>query len=671
MSTLPLQISQGLSFSEAFWDDQFKGVDILSDKLKRSKATTEEVKQLYQSRAAIEQEYGQKLLALAASSQIGKKEYGSFSDTLSCIPSTLEATAHAHIDLAQQLKDHLELPLNGFLQEQKDTRKKQHVQIENLRQLKLLNQSEMLRTKEAYSNECNTLVQLEKNLTSETRKEFEIQRQKAVVAEQVYKRAVDNYNDINDRWAQEWRQATDAYQQMEINRMAYIRNTLWSFSNMMATALNVDEESCDRIRTALETTDIEKDITSFVRSQGTGLKTTKHVPYETFYTPPASKDSTSPVSEDYLPQSVTVLTNPDEELKSVDRQLKQLERIQTPRYDEFSPFSPTNHQSAHESIQSLPPIITDSNRPLSLSDDYSLSLLGLKEPQKKSQGVHSSKILDHEHSTYQPNTKLDVEEFRSTAFPSPPMPDSPPEEEEEEDAKILRAPPKDEKWVISSLRKSHTDPIRVDPEHVHVPKAHKPAVPLTIEIPNGPGIQKTAHQVIEDARRQSQMSPVHIDRPQSKQEIPQNSIRTTSYDHPNERAFATFPPSIRSAPLTTQPEQDTKKESKTKPVKGNRFSHFFGNKKEKKKQQLKQPIQEEQDTTEPKKSLQDIKYVAYAKSQWPFEATVKGEMSVNQNEPLGIIFKQMDGWWQAERLSGPEAGKKGLVPGNYMTEASH
>lgn len=45
-------------------------------------------------------------------------------------------------------------------------------------------------------------------------------------------------------------------------------------------------------------------------------------------------------------------------------------------------------------------------------------------------------------------------------------------------------------------------------------------------------------------------------------------------------------------------------------------------------------------------------------------------MSVNQNETLGIIHKQMDGWWQAERLTSIAAGKKGLVPGNYMVDAS-
>lgn len=77
-----------------------------------------------QIRAQIEQEYGERLLRLAATSKIGEHEEGSFAETLSRIPSTLETTGRAHIDLAQQLRDHLEIPLDGFLKEQREIRKK-------------------------------------------------------------------------------------------------------------------------------------------------------------------------------------------------------------------------------------------------------------------------------------------------------------------------------------------------------------------------------------------------------------------------------------------------------------------------------------------------------------------------------------------------------------------
>ncbi|ORE04048.1 hypothetical protein BCV72DRAFT_212119 [Rhizopus microsporus var. microsporus] len=141
-NALHMQISPGSNFADAFWDDNFKGVDIIFNRLKRSKETCEEIKRLYESRftfqlnkkkgafylycafrAQIEQEYGERLLKLAATSRVGEHEEGSFAETLSRIPSTLETTGRAHIDLAQQLRDHLEIPLDGFLKEQRDIRK--------------------------------------------------------------------------------------------------------------------------------------------------------------------------------------------------------------------------------------------------------------------------------------------------------------------------------------------------------------------------------------------------------------------------------------------------------------------------------------------------------------------------------------------------------------------
>ncbi|KAI8647858.1 hypothetical protein BD408DRAFT_2658 [Parasitella parasitica] len=115
--------TSAINYKDAFWDDQNKGVEIVSDRLRKSKDTCEELKKLYQLRASIEQDYGERLLKLSQESKIGKFEDNSFAETLSRIPSALETTARAHIDLAQQLKDHLEAPLDKFIKDQRDDRK--------------------------------------------------------------------------------------------------------------------------------------------------------------------------------------------------------------------------------------------------------------------------------------------------------------------------------------------------------------------------------------------------------------------------------------------------------------------------------------------------------------------------------------------------------------------
>ncbi|CEP16373.1 hypothetical protein [Parasitella parasitica] len=355
------QISNSaINFKDAFWDDQNKGVEIVTDRLRKSKDTCEELKKLYQLRASIEQDYGERLLKLSQESKIGKSEEYSFAETLSRIPSALETTARAHIDLAQQLKDHLEAPLDKFLKDQRDDRKMQQQHIDSSKQLKSLHEADVARIE----------------------KEIEEQRKMVAVAEQVYKRSVDNYNSVNDKWLNDWSATADFYQEMEVKRISYLRSTLWSFANMMTITFSIDEECCDRIRTALEITDVQKDITAFVQHHGTGNRIPGPMSYEIFYntsnqtsemnvhsapvfaaatataaaTIAAASISTNleqPLSaplpktsslenslSDAIPRGasestaskqlpahppVTILTNPDEELKSVDRQLQQLE----------------------------------------------------------------------------------------------------------------------------------------------------------------------------------------------------------------------------------------------------------------------------------------------------------------------------------------------------------
>ncbi|RCH79516.1 hypothetical protein CU098_002684, partial [Rhizopus stolonifer] len=239
-------LQQGTKFSDAFWDNQYKGIEIVTSRLRKSRDTCEEIKKLYELRATIEQDYGERLLKLAQSSRIGEFEENSFAETLLRIPSTLETTARAHIDLAQQLKDHLEAPLDGFLKDQKEIRRVQQQQIENAKQRKTIHESDVARAKEDYVNECQKLKSLEQRLHDTMKgsieKEIEEQKRTVIVADQVYKRSVDHYNTVNEKFIRDWTASADKFQEMETKRISYLRSTLWSFANMMTSTFSIDEE---------------------------------------------------------------------------------------------------------------------------------------------------------------------------------------------------------------------------------------------------------------------------------------------------------------------------------------------------------------------------------------------------------------------------------------------
>ena len=75
-------------------------------------------------RAQIEQEYGERLLKLSQIQLLDSEDgNNTFGELLESVPTATEATARAHIDLAQQIHHLLEAPLAGFIKDQKAVRK--------------------------------------------------------------------------------------------------------------------------------------------------------------------------------------------------------------------------------------------------------------------------------------------------------------------------------------------------------------------------------------------------------------------------------------------------------------------------------------------------------------------------------------------------------------------
>ncbi|KAI8993480.1 hypothetical protein BDB01DRAFT_328277 [Pilobolus umbonatus] len=429
------------SFSDSFWDDQHKGVEIIFNKLRKSKETCEEIKKLYELRAQIEEDYGDRLLKLAQCTRIKEFEEGSFAEALSHIPSTLETTARAHIDLAQQLKDHLEAPLDTYIKEQREIRRWQ--KIENTKQLKYLHESDVARSKECYLNECMKLTELDNYLNSVPKeermtieKEIEDQRKMVAVADQVYRRSVDNLNSVNDRWIRDWENSANKFQEMEINRIHYLKDTLCTFASLLTTVYNIDEEYSRNIHTSVASTDIQKDISDFIQSCSTGTSRPAHVLYEGLHpllssaaspmnnkSLSASSQNTSSMSmgqvfdtrslnqseigsnnDHYFQHPVTILTNPDEELKSVEHQRLRLESMSNANIDSLprqmaSPFSYANGHPENREIDydKGTPVSAQPRSGLTSNTSFSNGIIGaaMKEVQMAlDRNSHDDTIMD-------------------------------------------------------------------------------------------------------------------------------------------------------------------------------------------------------------------------------------------------------------------------------------
>ncbi|SAL99728.1 hypothetical protein [Absidia glauca] len=278
------------------WDEHHYGVNVICERLSNAKQTCEEIKKLYHDRSQMEGDYGDRLLKLSQLI-VGQDEDGTLAESLSHIPSALETTARAHMDLAQQLQHHLHSPLDSFINEQKDLYTTKQQEIQTMIKAKEASNEELTRTKEAYVIECTKLNEIYHYLqeeyttaTKEERTQAEADRdaclQSIERAEQDYRQSIDTHNSNVQAWVNQWQITCDMYQQLEEKRIRFVRSSLWAFANMMSSVYIVDDQCCERIRTALELTDVDKDIHTFVEKHGTGRSLPDLVEFETCMPPP-------------------------------------------------------------------------------------------------------------------------------------------------------------------------------------------------------------------------------------------------------------------------------------------------------------------------------------------------------------------------------------------------
>ncbi|KAI8379458.1 uncharacterized protein BYT42DRAFT_327946 [Radiomyces spectabilis] len=424
-----------LRFADAFWDNDDHGVDVVSQKLRKSKQTCEEIKKLYQIRAQIEEDYGERLLKLSQL-DVGQSEEGTFAESISHIPSALETTARAHIDLAQQLQHHLEAPLDNFIKDQREVRKAQQQQIENSKQLKKLHQTNVVRAKDFYTGECMKLAGMEKYLRErgngmsedekhQLQEDIEESRKMTTIAEQDYQRAMEVLKTVSEKWIDDWRATCDVFQEIEEKRMHYIRSSLWAFANMMSSVYIVDDQCCERIRTALELTDVQKDIETFLRDYGTGSFSPDRLYADNIHdandslrsapVPQSSLDSsvnmnqTRSQSMDNLNKALpavplAVATNPDEELKSIDHQLQQLDHHSPSPKNDIEPSQITTPVSIHKNFAQSPDRDSPGQRSISYAFREIENMLG----EDNAHGPHHETTPSHENAPAEPKADADA-----------------------------------------------------------------------------------------------------------------------------------------------------------------------------------------------------------------------------------------------------------------------
>ncbi|KAI9738879.1 MAG: hypothetical protein M1818_005192 [Claussenomyces sp. TS43310] len=265
-----------MSFANNFWGKDDAGVEPLLQRMQNAKQTCDELKVFYNARAALEEDYARKLLSLSRK-PLGSQEAGTLRASLDVMRGEVEQMGRSHQTVSSQMKSELEEPLAAFAGAMKERRKIVQGGIEKLHKTKIQQTQLVNKTRDRYEQEClkikGYLAQGHMVMGQEERKnkaKLEKTQINLATSNTEYEAAVKVLEETTGRWNRDWKAAADKFQDLEEERLDFMKSSLWSFANIASTVCVSDDSSCEKIRLSLEICEVEKDIMSFIRDRGTG-----------------------------------------------------------------------------------------------------------------------------------------------------------------------------------------------------------------------------------------------------------------------------------------------------------------------------------------------------------------------------------------------------------------
>ncbi|PLW48750.1 hypothetical protein PCASD_03190 [Puccinia coronata f. sp. avenae] len=240
------------SFCNSFWGEY--GYEVLQNKNRQSSKLLDDLRAWYKERAAIEEEYRKRLTKLTKSPLLELQhhhssnhdlEVGGIKRALETVRDTTRQSAHSHLELAR------------------------YHQIRRSKKNSLNSSPEGTPSRKTHKPQSNVFKkEVRKNaiavngLSAQTHLVQEDERE--------YRSHVKNLKETIAEWNMQWKGYCDLVQDLEEERIDFIRTSFWDYANGVSTICVVDDEQCEIIRKALERCDTAQDVAEFVRQARTG-----------------------------------------------------------------------------------------------------------------------------------------------------------------------------------------------------------------------------------------------------------------------------------------------------------------------------------------------------------------------------------------------------------------
>ncbi|CAL1711595.1 unnamed protein product [Somion occarium] len=268
--------NRSLDFCNAFWGLGDGGVDVLFARMRGAIRTIDELKNFWRERASIEEQYAKRLSNLAKST-LGKDEIGELRASLDTLRLETDKQASFHMNVANQIKNDLEGPTTQFLAKQHHHKKTYQAAIEKEFKTKQTQEGYVNKAREKYEADCvriNSYTAQSTLMQGKDLEKIQIKLERAQQTVHANERDFASFSralqDTVAKWEMDWKTFCDSCQDLEEERIDFMKDTMWAYANAVSTVCVSDDESCERMRLALEQLETEKDMENFVRDYGTG-----------------------------------------------------------------------------------------------------------------------------------------------------------------------------------------------------------------------------------------------------------------------------------------------------------------------------------------------------------------------------------------------------------------
>ncbi|KAG8878330.1 hypothetical protein FRB98_006278 [Tulasnella sp. 332] len=273
---LPEADHSSLDFCNSFWGPNDCGVDVLFARMRGASRTMEELRAFWKERVAIEEDYSKRLGKLAKL-PLGRDEIGDLRAALDTLRVETDQQSAQHMQHAQTMRRELEQPAVDFITKQNNHKKTFQTSIEKSYKAKQTQEKYVEKAREKYESDCQHINSYTAQSTLLQGKELErihLKLERVQQTVQANERDYQNFaralSDTAKRWEGEWKTYCDQSQDLEDERIEFMKDNIWAYANAISTICVSDDESCEKVRVNLEQVEAEKDMENFVRDYGTG-----------------------------------------------------------------------------------------------------------------------------------------------------------------------------------------------------------------------------------------------------------------------------------------------------------------------------------------------------------------------------------------------------------------